>query len=67
MRYLFAVAVAAVTVWSFLVPDAVGVQEPALARIFFWHFPCPIMATTLLVLYFSREMSNRERPRACGI
>lgn len=49
MRYLFALAVAAVTVWSFLVPDAMGFQRPELARIFFWHFPCPILATVLLV------------------
>lgn len=48
MRYLFAFAVAAVTVWSFLVPDAIGFQRPELARVFFWHFPCPILATLLL-------------------
>lgn len=50
MRYLFALAVAAVTIWSFMVPDAEGFQRPELARIFFWHFPCPILATILLVL-----------------
>lgn len=50
MRYLFAVAVAAVTVWSFLVPDAIGFQRPELARVFFWHFPCPILATLLLAV-----------------
>lgn len=49
MRYLFAVVVAAVTVWSFMVPDAQGFQRPELARIFFWHFPCPILATVLLI------------------
>jgi heme exporter protein C len=49
MRYVFAIAVAAVTVWSFMVPDAQGFQRPELARIFFWHFPCPIFATVLLV------------------
>lgn len=48
MRALFALAVAGVTVWSFLVPDAIGFQRPELARVFFWHFPCPILATLLL-------------------
>jgi heme exporter protein C len=33
---------------SFMVRDAVGFQQPAFARIFFWHFPCPIIATVLL-------------------
>ena len=37
-----------VTVWSFLVPDAPGFASPEFARIFFWHFPCPIMLTGLL-------------------
>lgn len=50
MRYLFALAVAGVTVWSFLVPDAIGFQRPELARVFFWHFPCPILATVLLMI-----------------
>lgn len=33
---------------SFTVGDAVGFQQPAFARIFFWHFPCPVLATVLL-------------------
>lgn len=49
MKWLFAIAVAGVTVWSFMVPDAMGFQRPELARIFFWHFPCPILATVLLI------------------
>lgn len=49
MKWIFCLAVAAVTGWSFFVPDAVGFQRPELARIFFWHFPCPILATVLLV------------------
>ncbi|MBC8066009.1 MAG: cytochrome c biogenesis protein CcsA [Chlorobia bacterium] len=49
MKYVFALAVAAVTLWSFYVPDAVGFQHPELARIFFWHFPCPILASVLLI------------------
>ncbi len=50
MKYALALAVALVTVWSFLVPDAVGFQRPELARVFFWHFPCPILATLLLII-----------------
>jgi heme exporter protein C len=50
MRHLFAIAVVAVTIWSFFVPDAAGFQRPELARIFFWHFPCPILATFLIVI-----------------
>ncbi|MER3496461.1 MAG: hypothetical protein C4320_06560, partial [Armatimonadota bacterium] len=63
----FGLAVAATTLWSFLVPDAIGFQRPELARIFFWHFPCPILATGLLALaaYFSlrilRSTGNQER------
>ncbi len=49
MKYILALAIGAVTLWSFYVPDAVGFQRPELARIFFWHFPCPIFATVLLV------------------
>ena len=49
MKYILALAIGAVTLWSFYVPDAVGFQRPELARIFFWHFPCPILATVLLV------------------
>lgn len=50
MRYLFALAVGAVTFWSFTVPDAIGFQYPELARIFLWHFPCPMIATVLLFM-----------------
>lgn len=50
MKYLLALAVAGITVWTFIVPDAVGFQMPELARIFFWHFPCPILASVLLMV-----------------
>ncbi|MCC7230034.1 MAG: cytochrome c biogenesis protein CcsA [Fimbriimonadaceae bacterium] len=50
MKYLLALAVAGITVWTFMVPDAVGFQMPELARIFFWHFPCPILASILLMV-----------------
>lgn len=48
LRILLMPAVALVTLASFLVPDAAMFQRPELARIFFWHFPCPILATVLL-------------------
>lgn len=35
---------------SFLVPEAKNFQNPQLARIFFWHFPCPIIASVLLIM-----------------
>lgn len=64
MRWIFALGVAAVTVWSFMVPDAVGFQKPELARIFFWHFPCPMLATILLIqgAWFSyRYIRSRDQ------
>ncbi len=45
MKAFFALVVGAVTVWSFLVPDAPLFSYPEFARIFFWHFPCPILLT----------------------
>lgn len=53
-----------VTVWSFLVPDALGFQHPELARIFFWHFPCPILASILLMFggWFSfKYLTTKDR------
>ena len=43
------------TFHAYLVPDAKNFLYPEFARIFFWHFPCPMMATTLITagLYFS--------------
>jgi heme exporter protein C len=55
IRLGFAAVVAMVTYWSFSVADLPQFQRPELARIFFWHFPCPIMLTGLLGVgvYFS--------------
>ncbi len=47
-KSVFALVAAAVSVWTFLVPDAPGFASPEFARIFFWHFPCPIMLTGLI-------------------
>ena len=63
-RILFALAMGAATVWSFRISPAMGFQEPELARIFVWHFPCPIIATVLLVLggWFSYKfLKTKER------
>lgn len=49
-RNLFGLAVAIGVVASYLVPDAPAFQRPELARIFFWHFPCPMLASILLML-----------------
>lgn len=47
-KSLFALVAGVVSVWTFLVPDAPGFASPEFARIFFWHFPCPMMLTFLI-------------------
>jgi heme exporter protein C len=49
-RPLFALITGVVTVWSFKIPPAENFQRPDLARIFIWHFPCPMIATILLMI-----------------
>lgn len=52
------------TFHAYLVPDAKGFLWPEFARIFFWHFPCPMMATFLISagLYFSwRYLSTHDQ------
>jgi heme exporter protein C len=66
-KLLLALAIAATTIWSFLVPDAPLFQRPELARIFFWHFPCPMLLTAFMFLgcYFSlRYFLRIGRPSA---
>jgi heme exporter protein C len=64
LKLLFGVAMGAVIVWSFLVPDDPKFQYPATARIFFWHFPCPMMLTGFMFLgcYFSLRQFVRLKP-----
>lgn len=50
LRALLALAMGAVTLWSFYVPDALQFQYPELARMFFFHFPCPMMLTLMLFM-----------------
>jgi heme exporter protein C len=48
LRYLFFIAMSITIVASFVAKDAPAFQEPALARIFFWHFPCSLISSWLL-------------------
>jgi heme exporter protein C len=50
MKYIFALVAGVATLWSFHIPPALGFQQPELARIFVWHFPCPIIASVLLMI-----------------
>jgi heme exporter protein C len=49
IKILFGLGIAAITYWSFAVPDAELFRIPELARIFFFHFPCSIALTFLLM------------------
>ncbi|MDR3692331.1 MAG: cytochrome c biogenesis protein CcsA [Fimbriimonas sp.] len=49
LRALFVLLMGVATVWSFFVPDAEAFQKPGMARIFLWHFPCPMLAVFLLL------------------
>ena len=62
---LFGLAFTLVTVWSFMVPDAKGFANPAFARIFFWHFPCPIHAFVMMAvgLWFSYKLLSTHNPK----
>ena len=47
-RWLFGLAMGFTIVWSFEVKELKNFQQPELARILFWHLPCPIIASVLL-------------------
>lgn len=68
-KSVFALVAAAVSVWTFLVPDAPGFASPEFARIFFWHFPCPIMLTGLIFagVWFSYRYFAGPSPRLVRI
>ena len=65
-QYLLGLLGAIATIYAFAVPDAKGFQKPALARIFFWHFPSTLAATVMLFigLYFSIQVLRRKDPLA---
>jgi len=61
---LFFLAMGIATIWSFHIPPAMNFQNPQLARIFVWHFPCPMIAVSLLMLsaWFSfRYLRTHDR------
>jgi heme exporter protein C len=63
IKILFLLAMGVATVWSFHIPPAMGFQQPELARIFVWHFPCPIIATVMLLMggWFSfKHLKTRD-------
>jgi heme exporter protein C len=63
VKILFLIAMGAATVWSFNIPPAMQFQKPELARIFVWHFPCPIIATVMLLMggwYSFRYLNTRD-------
>lgn len=67
-RWLFALLVASVTVWSFRVPDVdAPFQRPELARIIFFHLPCAFTGTIFFFagcwyscLYLSRKTAELD-------
>ena len=63
VRILFAIAMAAATVWSYFLPDIMKFPAPKLAKILMWHLPNPMLATSLLMIgaWFSYKfMTTRD-------
>lgn len=50
LRWLYFLAVAAMTVWSFFVAPAKGFRDPDLARIVFFHLPCALSSAIFITL-----------------
>lgn len=71
-RVIFGLLMAVTIIWSYEVPELPTFQQPELARIFFWHFPCPMIASILLGIgsYFSwrylRSQDLKWDVRAAG-
>lgn len=68
LKALFALLMAVATVWSFKVPDIAQFQAPGFARIFLWHFPCPMLFTLLILCgaWFSFRMFGRVQLSPIG-
>ena len=63
LHLIAGLAMAAMTVFNFMAPDAAFFKEPGLARIIFWHLPCAILATIILFCntYFgARYLMSRK-------
>ncbi|MBX3119928.1 MAG: cytochrome c biogenesis protein CcsA [Fimbriimonadaceae bacterium] len=50
LKWLYFLAVSAMTVWTFFVPPAEGFQRPELARIVFFHLPCAIGSSIFMTM-----------------
>lgn len=50
LQVITLVGLLAMTVYNYIAPDAIGFQEPSLARILFWHLPCAILTLVFIVL-----------------
>jgi heme exporter protein C len=63
-KLLFGLAMALVTVFSFYVPESAHFQQPELARILFWHFPCPIISSVLelMAAWYSFRYLRTQNP-----
>jgi heme exporter protein C len=64
-KLLLGVLMAAAIVFSFFVPESKNFQQPELARILFWHFPCPILSSVLELMgaWFSFQYLRNHRPK----
>lgn len=63
LKWLYFLAVAAMTAWTFFVPPAEGFQSPELARIVFFHLPCAIGSSIFITMgaYFGiRYLTNKQ-------
>ena len=63
LKILLFVAFAAVTIWTYLAPNAVGFQNPSLARIIFFHLPPAFIGTGFLFAgaFFSAKYLKHRR------
>jgi heme exporter protein C len=62
LGFLVLVGVPAVTIHAATVPDVDGFLYPEFARVFFWHFPDPMMASAFIILgFFSSIQYSRTK------
>lgn len=64
MKALLGLVIAVVTIASFFVPESANFQQPQLARILFWHLPCPILSSVfeLMAAWFSFRYIKSQNP-----
>ena len=64
IKIFLALAISAVTVWSFRIPPDAKFQRPDLARILVWHLPCAILCALLLFVgawFAHKYLKTRDR------